>query len=188
MAWTKNLGKVKGDTGDVYIPSVELDSEGFLHFTWTSQDTEEVIKSIKIPIPVYVPRKYEDGYITFTATSPIVDPTTNLPKQSEFQYYIKGDQGTPGPVHFYTTYTQASNPEDVENPQENTFYIANKKVWIYTSIDPLKYEYMEQFDFENYYTIDQTYSSDDIDAMLQSIEDQVELAQRLYDIDELVNN
>ena len=24
MAWTKNLGRVKGETGDVYIPSVEL--------------------------------------------------------------------------------------------------------------------------------------------------------------------
>lgn len=188
MAWTKNLGRVKGETGDVYIPSVELDKDGYLSFTWKSKDTGEVVINKKIRLPVYVPKKYEDGNIEFTATGPVADPTTNLPMQSVFSYHIKGDTGEPGVVQFDIAYPETSDPTTVEQPKTNTFYISGKKVWIYKTEDANSYVYMEYFDLQNYYTISETYSMEQIDEMLQSIEAQVELIQKLYDIDESLNN
>lgn len=182
MAWTKNLGRVKGETGDVYIPLVEL-RDGYLHFTWKSHDTNEIVTEQSVPIPVYVPKKYENGEITFTATSPVIDPTTNTQEASEFTYNIKGDSGLPGPVHFNVSVISGS-VYDIEDPQENTFYISGKKVWIYNNDD---FIVMEQFDFENYYTINETYSMAEMDDMLRDITNQVDLAQKLYDIDEIFN-
>lgn len=185
MAWTKNLGKVKGETGDVYIPSVELDKNGYLSFTWKSKDTGQIITEKKIKLPVYIPTESdEDGYINFTATGPVVG-ADNTPAPSTISFYVKGDKGDSTPTHFQFQFPAVSNKEQIENPQQDVFYVINKKVYVYNGDSFIT---MEQFDFENYYTTEQVYSMEEIDGMLRDITNQVDLAQKLYDIDEIVNN
>lgn len=67
MTYTENLGTVKGDKGKVYIPRVEIDSNGY---TWIKWDLVDNPNSDPAPIDIstyaYIPNISANGDITFT--------------------------------------------------------------------------------------------------------------------------
>lgn len=91
MSYKQRLGKVKGDKGKVYLPSIKTIGNK-RYITWTLQEeSASVPNDIDITPKVYLPSIDSNGNVSFTLAdnTNATIPTVN----------IKGPQGPPGAVN-----------------------------------------------------------------------------------------
>lgn len=186
MAWTKNLGKIKGEDGDVYLPEVKI-QDGKLHFGWEKKTAEEAMNIINngtdLTIPVYVPSyDSETGNVTFSLSQTVKD-ASNV-ELLDKTFHIKGDTGETISVFDIRNFTE-NNVNDIQNPEPGVIYVKGKKAWIYNR-DEEDFFMIEGLDLSNYYTINETYSKNEINSMFNEVSSQMELAYRLLEIEETI--
>lgn len=190
MAWAKNLGKIKGEDGDVYLPDISI-VDGKLHFGWerkTAEEAELILTHGKdLTMPVYVPNietnenNEPTGWINFSLSQTVRDASnTVLP---DVRFYAKGATGEPGSVAFDIQHFIENTVYNITNPQPNTIYVKDKQAWFY---DPSEEDFfmIEGLDLSQYYKKTETYSKNEIDNMFNEVTSQMELAYRLLEIEE----
>lgn len=187
MAWTKVLGKVTGEDGDVYLPDIRI-ANGYLHYSWerkTAEEAAEIIEHGKdINIPVYMPGEMdENGYVTFSLSETVkgIDGQ-NLPDRT---FKLKGETGQTGATAFKIRPVTETSIENIENPEADTIYVKDTKVWIYDNVEQ-KFIMLEGLDFSNYYTKSEVYNKTEINSMFNEVASQMELAYRLLEIEETI--
>lgn len=177
MAWIKDLGKVKGENGDIYTPNIET-NKNKATIKWNKQldaDSSDSLEQSFI-IPVYVPTydKTEGKLIFELNTSGTLDVDTyTLPLLKVQETINNGFELRP-----FT-----GDPNNIENKEPGVFYIEdtdndNYRVYIYdtsknkmVAIEGLAFD-----DFDNYYTKDQ------IDEKMGSIAEQQEYISEMLGI------
>ncbi len=67
MTYQKNLGKVKGDKGNIFVPNVSVTQDNKLNFSWTEQtnDTIHNVASQEVSLKVFKPILNNNGDLTF---------------------------------------------------------------------------------------------------------------------------
>lgn len=187
MSWTKNLGRVTGEDGDVFLPDISI-TDGYLRFSWikkTAQEAAQIVEQAKnINIPVYVPGDMdEDGYVTFSLSQTVkaIDGS-NLPDKT---FKLKGETGATGATAFKIRPVTETSVDNIVDPQSDTIYVKDKKVWIYDATTE-DFIMLEGLDFSDYYRKSETYSKNEIDSMFNEVASQMELAQRLLEIEETI--
>lgn len=193
MAWTKNLGKIKGEDGDTYLPDIQI-KDGKLYFTWEKKTQDQVAQILEqgkeINIPIYVPEIELDennnptGFINFVLTQP-VKGVDNQYLTATKRFYAKGEKGNNGDVSFRIQHFIENDVHNISNPQPNTIYIQNKKAWFYDTTEQ-DFFMLEGLDLSNYYNMQQTYNKNEIDSMFNEVTSQMELAYRLLEIEETI--
>ena len=192
MAWVKDLGRVKGDNGDIYIPSVNIE-DGQMVFSWNkaSYDNEHeyLLTSQPIKIPIYVPELINGETLIFKLSTPVKNiDGTNFPNEI-IAGNIKGDQGPEGNVKINLYHV----PEDREItdptiPREtDTIYIQNSKAWIYDetlSDAENPFVLIEGMDLSGYALKNDVYTKAQINTMFENVTSQLQLLALLYDIDQ----
>ena len=193
MAWTKDLGNIKGDKGDIYIPNITTNKNtGYTTIEWTkAPHNDEMDNNVqKINVPVYVPNYNEQtGDLTFELN---MDGTfTDISNET---YHIKGETGATGTSTFaIQPFTGDINDTPTEDRHNNAFYVettangVTPKVYIYDK-DNDKFISLEGFNFDNYYLKTETYSARDIDSMFTNITNQQKNIQQLLDIEETIES
>ena len=188
MAYTKDLGKVKGEDGDVYVPTVKIQN-GYLHFNWqltTKENAQSILSGTNINIPVYVPSSMDqNGNITFTLNETVRG--INGEVLQSYTFHVKGDQGESG----YTTFDIqhiSGNIEDIPTNQRKagTIYVKNTKAWFYDE-QAEDFFMLEGIDLSDYYRKSETYNKTEINAMFNEITSQMTLAYKLLDIEDIIN-
>lgn len=187
MAWTKNLGRVTGEDGEVYMPDIGI-KDGYLHFSWVRKTAEEARQELEtgkdINIPVYMPGEMdENGYVTFSLSQTVKGIDGSILPDKTFK--LKGETGATGTTAFKIRPVTENGIENIDNPQPDTIYVKDKQVWIY---DPLTQNFitLEGLDFSDYYRKSETYSRNEIDSMFNEVASQMELAYRLLEIEETI--
>lgn len=161
MSYRKNLGRVKGEKGKVYIPqTVERNSRKYITWTLTEEENEQP-EDIDITPKAYLPTVDNNGNISFvlTTTLPASIPNVN----------IKGPKGDTGEVE--TVLVDSLPPKN--QAHEGLIYIHNG---IATVFDAQTYEYYDLDNlvkFDNYYTKTETnerfYTKTDVNNLLGNI-------------------
>ena len=210
MAYTKDLGNVKGDTGDYFEPSLTIDNDGKVTFLWTKKvynDTTDPAISKNIYLPIYYPESYDERTGNLTLTKRFV--TNN---DQSVVVHIKGEKGDPGDVRFQTQPTLSNheffdemknkpveylmdsdlyNPNDDDNKvkvKEDVLYITNDNyvyfVTINTNVTPTTYTAtkLEGINLDNFYTKQETYSATEIDEMFTTAAADINLIFQLLDV------
>ena len=127
MAYTKNLGRVKGKKGNYFVPSVSFE-QGQLKFTWTETEVadEESSSNSEIPpsfinTPIFYPNYDPDtGELSFTPTVPFIKDglVINAGDDTQFKWNIRGPRGYPGEtklnVEFITDKTFEQAQSEIE--------------------------------------------------------------------------
>lgn len=191
MTWAKNLGNVKGDKGDIYVPKVINNANtGYTTIQWTKKAYDATIdeEMQQVHIPVYVPNYDPDtGNLTFVLNTEgtFTDISSNV-------YHIKGETGATGTSTFaIQPFTGDINNIPTANRNPNAFYVESTsndvtpKVYIYDQAND-KFVNLEGFAFENYYLKTETYSANEVDSMFTNITTQQKLIQQLLDIEETI--
>lgn len=189
MAYTKDLGNVKGEDGDIYLPEISINN-GYLYFKWVKTPADEIENVLttekRLNIPVYVPNTMtNDGDLTFTLTQTVRDINgTPLPNKT---FHVKGDKGDTGNTAFRIQHVSENNVDQipVANRRTDTIYVKNTKAWIYDDIEEAFFM-LEGIDLSNYYKKTETYSQTEIDEMFNEITSQTELAYKLLDIENII--
>ena len=174
MTWAKDLGNVKGDKGDIYVPKVINNSNtGYTTIQWIKKAYDATVdeEMQQVHIPVYVPNYDPD--------------TSNV-------YHIKGETGATGTNAFaIQPFTGDINNTPIANRNPNAFYIESTsngvtpKVYIYDQAND-RFVNLEGLAFDNYYLKTETYSASEIDSMFTNITTQQKLIQQLLDIEETI--
>ena len=182
MTWAKDLGNVKGDKGDIYVPKVINNSNtGYTTIQWTKRAYDATVdeEMQQVHIPVYVPNYDPNTDGTFT------DISSNV-------YHIKGETGAAGTSTFaIQPFTGDINNTPTANRNPNAFYIESTsngvtpKVYIYDQAND-RFVNLEGLAFDNYYLKTETYSASEIDSMFTNITTQQKLIQQLLDIEETI--
>lgn len=190
MAYQKDLGRVKGDKGNVYVPNLTIEN-GYLVLTWTetidNNRADEYVSRVKLP--VYYPTKSGDQLVFVSNSSDVV-----VGQDLNLRFDIKGDKGDPGDVKLRTEHvsnleTLLSHPANI---REDTLYITENNGYVYfISIEgteanpiytPIK---LEGINLDNYYTKLETYSRTQIDDMFNGTSAIVAQIFHLLDIEEI---
>lgn len=164
MSYEQNLGRVKGDTGTVYIPQITIE-DGKQYISYTSNDGTEIPASLQkqeFASKVYVPSLTENGHLYFTLQN---DADQNI----DVGYII-------GPTGHSTIGTKvvSSTPIYNELPQSEKDLIADGRSLIYVidndgayldsgvfeiKNNEVKFVYFEnKVRFNDYYLKTETYS------------------------------
>ena len=198
MAYTKDLGNVKGEDGDVYLPDISI-KNGKLHFQWVKTPAEEVEHRLTqekdLNIPVYVPTEMNNnGDLTFSLTQTVIGTDGN-PLPNDKTFHVKGEKGDTGATAFrIESIDQYPTVNDIPiaDRREDTIYVKGTKAWVYKPNinDPTAEQFfmLEGIDLSNYYTISQTYSSSEVNQMFADVTSQVELMHMLLDVENIVLN
>ena len=191
MAWAKDLGNVKGDKGDIYVPKVINNSNtGYTTIQWTKKAYDGTVdeEMQEVHIPVYVPNyNPTTGDLVFelNTNGTFTDISSNV-------YHIKGETGATGTSTFaIETFTGDINNIALANRNPNAFYVESTangvtpKVYIYDQTNN-KFINLEGFAFDKYYLKTETYSSTEIDNMFTNITIQQKIIEQLLDIEETI--
>lgn len=197
MAWIKDLGNVKGETGNIYVPKIEIQND-VLRLTWEEKTPEEAAATIMegqdIPVPVYVPERTnnDDDSITFDVLPKVKEKYGNNTFQSK-TFDVRGPPGGATTILQIDFFEGDNIQSYFENnnliPKENTFYVQrttsseDPKVYIYNDSKFIK---MEGMDLSNYYT--KTEVETYVNNKISEVNSQAELALRLLDIDYIIDN
>lgn len=204
MAYSKDLGRVKGDKGNVYVPSLAVEN-GYLILTWTEtfdNDRLEEYES-RVKLPVYYPTKTYDannneirGTITFVPNIDVV------PGNDETRVFdVLGPQGPEGKIQMdvevitdkggYTDIldiitNQTKKPDPLHpEPLENVIYVIDNNAYIYDEQYDEKVFLLEKFiDLSQYYTKNETYSQAEMNEMFRETASYMELMLLLLDVNE----
>ena len=191
MAYTKDLGNVKGDDGDVYLPDISI-YDGYLRFRWVKTPAEEVANRVteekNLNIPVYVPGNMDnDGNVTFSLTQTVRDINGNvLPNKT---LHLKGDKGDPGNASFRIQHVTQNSINDIPvvDRRTDTIYVKDTKAWVYDA-NAQNFFMLEGIDLSDYYRKSETYNRTEIDDMFNEITAQAELMHMLLDVENIVLN
>lgn len=202
MAWIKDLGRVTGNDGNVYMPTVDIKNGQFV-FKWELKTAEEALDALQseksLTIPVYVPEQSsqdkEAGQMTFKLTIPIKDAEGNYLSQTK-TVYVKGEKGDTGTSEFsiYDLENEGISimntddiPSNIPVTDRNTWsiYIYKKDAWLWTGSD---FFMMEGIKLDGYCKTSDVYTRTEIDEMFSDIESETEKILLLYDIDNSVSN
>ena len=210
MVWTKDLGNVKGEKGDIFVPKISTIA-GKLKVEWEKK-TNDIVEEplpIELPIPIYVPTQSENdrinGNITFSV-SDTIQKQYGKEDEDVFQsqtFHIKGDAG--GTVVGFNIYAFSGDEEITEydftaennnisddnekHPNQHTFYIKDDgtEVWIYTpNIKESVFTKLEGMKLDAYYT--KTETDNRINEKLGMINEQVQtLTTLLGNVEDYTN-
>lgn len=201
MTWTKNLGRVKGEDGDVYMPTVAIEDGQFV-FKWELKTAEEALDQLQtqkeLTIPLYVPEQssqdLEEGNTTFRLTIPVKDSDGRYLSETK-TVHTRGLQGEKGDTEFkvynIAERCQINNetdiPSNIPSADRNiyTIYIYNTDAWIWTGAS---FFMLEGIKLDDYYTKPFLYTKDDIDSMFTDVANEVEKILLLYDISNSVGS
>ena len=189
MAYQKDLGRVKGDKGNVYVPNLTIEN-GYLVLTWTetidNNRADEYISRVKLP--VYYPTKSGDQLVFVSNSSDVV-----VGQDLNLTFDVKGDKGDPGEMKLRTENVSSlesllSTPENI---REDTLYITANDGYVYfiniegeganTTYTPVK---LEGVNLDNYYTKLETYNRTEIDNMFYDTATYMALMFQLLDVQE----
>jgi len=192
MAWIKNLGNVKGDKGDIYSPII-TGRDGKLHIEWEKKTYDGTTPPTPkdILIPIYIPSETidADGCSTFSVSDAIKNEYGDVFPDKRLK--VRGPAGGTT-VYFetysFTNYISAGIPDlGDDQPSTNVFYInrTNGEVYIY---DGTQFVVLEALAMNDYYTTNQVYTKEEVNAMFDNTLNDVlvhaELIARLHDIEE----
>ena len=191
MTWAKDLGNVKGDKGDIYVPKVINNANtGYTTIQWTKKAYDGTVdeEMQQVHIPVYVPN-YDPatGNLVFelNTTGTFKDISSNV-------YHIRGETGATGTSTFAIEhFTGDINNIPAANRNPNAFYVESTsdgvtpEVYIYDQNRDI-FVNLEGFTFDKYYLKTETYSATEIDSMFTNITTQQKIIQQLLDIEETV--
>lgn len=161
MAYRESLGRVKGDTGQIYIPSIKEENNN-RYIEWTLADEPPAdVNRIDITPKVYLPSIDENGNISFILT--------NVMPASINSVNIKGDKGDPGEVNTTVVSTLPAKAD----AQEGIVYIHDGDAFVFDKEENEFYLLDNLANFDNYYTKDESdetfYSKTQIDNMFGNI-------------------
>ena len=118
MAYTKNLGRVKGEKGDLYCPTITYNDEGEINFTWNKIEDEQSnnTTSVSFKAPVFIPEYDEEtGMLRFVPNVPIAisgeETVTPAGVGDKYAWNIKGPQGDPAVAEFDINHTNKTLEE-----------------------------------------------------------------------------
>ena len=129
MVYIKDLGRVKGDKGNIYQPSVQVKENGKIAFTWVEtkdndmRDEQTQQLETEIDFPIMLPSVNNDGYISFSLTNvSAVQNGGEITPQC-----IKGDDGNPGEMKLRTEHVNDDSLffEDMRNVDYEYFITDN---------------------------------------------------------------
>jgi len=192
MTWAKDLGNVKGDKGDVYVPKViNNENTGYTAIEWTKKAYDGTVDEEiqQVHIPVYVPNYDPDtGNLNF-----ILNTEGTFEDISSTVYHIKGETGATGTSTFaIQSFVGEINNTPATNRNPNAFYIedvsgdAIPKVYIYDQEND-RFINLEGLGFQNYRLVSDSYSAAEIDTMFSNVSEQQKIIQKLLDIEETID-
>lgn len=140
MSYRKNLGKVIGKEGKVYIPQiVERDNKKYI--TWVLTDEQGAQPNdIDITPKAYLPSIDNNGNLSFVLTSTL---PASIPGKN-----IRGPKGYPGEVD--TTLVESLPPKS--SASEGIIYIHDGIATVYDAQTNEFYDLDNLVKFDNYYT------------------------------------
>ena len=192
MAWTKDLGNIKGEKGDIYVPTV-INNEytGYTTIQWTKKAYDGTVDEElqQVHIPVYVPHYDQNtGELTFELNTDgtFSDISTNV-------YTLKSE------AIYKSAFVIKKFTGDINNVTDkdpSAFYIEDTqgedhpKVFIYdeNNDDFINLEGFAFDNFENYRLKNDSYSASEIDEMFESVATRQRIIQQLLDIEETIEN
>ena len=180
MSYRENLGRVKGDKGKVYIPSIVIRNNK-KYITWTLQEeNNSVPQDIDITPKVYLPSVDSNGNISFVLTESTPDSIAAV--------NITGPQGPAGAVN---TNVVANLPAKSE-AQEGIIYIHDDGVaTVFDTEENDFFDLDNLVKFQDYWTkteIEQKYyNKTDIDNKLGNIMQCQDALIHLLDKDSIIN-
>lgn len=191
MAYTKDLGNVKGEDGDIYLPSISI-KDGYLNFKWIKTPAEQIENRLteekNLNIPIYIPSEMDaNGNVTFSLSQTVRDINGNILPNKTF--HLKGDKGDTGNTAFHVQHVTENSVNDipVANRQADTIYIKGTKAWFYDT-EAQDFFMLEGIDLSDYYRKSETYNQTEINNMFTEITSQVELIHMLLDVENIVLN
>lgn len=209
MTYTKNLGRVKGEKGDIYYPNLSYEGGNF-KFTWTKEEDalmpEEGYTNLRIPI--FIPNyDSNSGDLKFIPNIPVLNENGEIIStdaiESPYQWNIRGPKGDT--ARFDIKYTNRTYNEllsylhqgnNSEYFNSSTFYMvkssnANDEADIYVYDDEANTEAGEPelikvqgIDLSDFYRKSQTYSRNEIDEMFDVQRRYLEEIFQLLDIED----
>lgn len=189
MSVIKDLGRVKGEIGDTYIPKI-TEEDGQLIFSWEkisyTESKEADLENYVFNFPMYVP-EMNGTNLSFRLTKPALDTDgTALPSIIPCGN-IKGDKGDEGIIRY--NIEQISPNIEITDPsitrKNDTLYVQGKKAWIYdeNATDPENpFILIEGMDLSAYALSADVYTKNDIDDMFDGVTRQIEKIAQLYDV------
>ena len=188
MAYQKDLGRVKGDQGNVFIPSMEI-VNGKMVFSWTEQSAElhTAPPNKEITLPVYYPT-IDGNRLKFVCNSNDVVTSDDI----RLDFDIVGPKGDDGEMKLRTQTvtdleTLLSNPSSI---REDTLYITSDNYVYFINIEEINGENtytpvkLEGISLDNYYTKQEVYNKTEIDDMFYESATYMALMFQLLDVSE----
>ena len=189
MAYQKDLGRVKGDQGNVFIPSMEI-INGKMVFSWTEQSAElhTAPPNKEITLPVYYPTINDQNQLVFVCNSEDINPPAN----ANLTFNVIGPKGDDGEMKLRTQTvtdleTLLSNPSSI---REDTLYITSDNYVYFINIEEVNGENtytpvkLEGISLDNYYTKQEIYNKTEIDDMFYESATYMALMFQLLDVSE----
>lgn len=189
MAYQKDLGRVKGDQGNVFIPNMEI-VNGKMVFSWIEQSAElhTAPPNKEITLPVYYPTINDQNQLVFVCNSEDINPPTN----ANLTFDVIGPKGDDGEMKLRTQTvtdleTLLSNPSSI---REDTLYITSDNYVYFINIEEVNGENtytpvkLEGISLDNYYTKQEVYNKTEIDDMFYESATYMALMFQLLDVSE----
>ena len=189
MAYQKDLGRVKGDQGNVFIPNMEI-VNGKMVFSWTEQSAElhTAPPNKEITLPVYYPTINDQNQLVFVCNSEDINPPAN----ANLTFNVIGPKGDDGEMKLRTQTvtdleTLLSNPSSI---REDTLYITSDNYVYFINIEEINGENtytpvkLEGISLDNYYTKQEVYNKTEIDDMFYESATYMALMFQLLDVSE----
>ena len=193
MALMKDLGRVKGEDGNIYVPNLSI-RNGKLYFEWveTEPDVNGEISPVEIPTPFYEPSKQSNGHTIFILKNGNGINNDGTALQPEIDIGdITGPQGEQGPPGQIEIYHVPSNTDITELSSDqrnvNTIYVQGSKAWIYdpsleNSENP--FVMLEGMDLSGYARTEDVYTKQQINTMFNNVTAEINTIMSLFDVNE----
>lgn len=158
MSYIENLGRVKGDKGKVYVPSVKVEN-GKRYITWGEPVDAPTAPpgDIDITPKIYTPQLDREGNISFYLSTVNIDDNANIMPLSINLGKIKGDpgpRGEPGAIDIVIVPSGIDYENMQEYKEEGKIYIQDDIAKVYDSDEGKFCEINSLAKFNNYYTKD----------------------------------
>lgn len=210
MAYTKNLGRVKGEKGDLYLPQITYTNDGKINFNWDKIVDEASENSITTTFqaPVFIPEyDSESGICRFVPNMPVQINNEVITEDNVGERYawsIKGDPGQDGKTKLnieYTgkTYEQLLNELETRKNngtidqyfESSTLYMVKSQSNPTEEADVYAYDDKEEkliliegIDINQFYKKNETYNQSEIDNMFDIQQNYLQEIFNLLDIED----